>query len=463
MAVLKYRIGGTLDPDQILSWGAKITKKEIRKPNVLKFQVLQTNVPKLNDEVLYYDLANSQKFGGYIQKITDMDGVQNIDVSDYSIKLSQEKFTAIYEGVSPESIVESIINDYTDFTYVSSVSTGITISKMVFQDEWIIDGLNKLLELFNGSYNVDLSKNFNMGILGNTVSTRDILRGRDKLDGSWATDINKKAEKVIVLGSVIDQRTTEVLSGTGTEFTTAYTPENVEITGLQQTTEDIDGDYLVDVQNKKITFNTSKTDPAVSYTYKSQIRVEFGTGKTIILEKKYIESKLEARKLAIEYRNRFSDGVQSAKWIKPSDEIDLFNVGDSIYVGDDQNNKSGYYTITSVVLELPKTMKISVGETDDNLFDWQKETIERIKQLEKKNTNADYVTLYDYVTDTVNVNIKIEYTKLETITNSGEILWASETELATDGDLISDDGNDEDFALAYDDSAIPSNLKQDYL
>jgi hypothetical protein len=201
----------------------------------------------------------------------------------------------------------------------------------------------------------------------------------------------------------------------------------------------------------------------VSYTYKSQVRVELGTGKTVLLEKKYIESKLEARKLAIEYKNRFEDGSQAAKWTKVSSDIDSFVVGDMIYVLDVKNNKTGYYLISGVTLELPKKMTLEIGEGEEDLFDWQKETIERIKQLEKNNTNSDFITLYDFLNTNVQISVSVAITKLQAVLDTGVVLFASETTLASDGDLISDTGIDADYALAYDDGSIPVDEFVDYL
>lgn len=463
MATLHYRLGTTLTGDQVLSWGAKVEKKDETKPNILKFSSLYSNTPQLNDEVLYYDLDGNQVFGGYIQNIKNVDNKNEFVVGDYSVKLSQEKVNAVYENTSPEAIIEDIINNYTDLTFVSTVSTGVTISKIFFRDEWQLDAITKMLQLINGAYSVDLSKNFNLFIRADSTSSEVLTYGSDVLDNGWVNDIQKKAEKVIVLGGVIDQRTTEALSGTGTVFYTSFTPENIEIAGLQQTTENISGDYEVDIYNKKITFNSSQTDPSVSYTYKSQIKVELGTGKTVMLEKKYIESKLEARRLAIEYQTRFADGVQSSKWIKVSANINNFNVGERIYVNDSTNNKTGFYNIKSVVWELPEKMTVEVGETEEDLFDWQKETIERIKQLEKTNSNVEYITIYDFLNNNIAVTVNTEIMKLVGIVNDGTILFASETTLATDADLISDTGLDEDYALAYDDDAIPASNYIDYL
>ena len=465
MTTFNFRLGKTLAGGQALSFGAKIFKKDPRKPNILKFGIIQDSTIQLGDEVLYYDLDNTQVFGGEIQNIDDDTGVQFLEVADYSIQLSQNKINEIYPaGTAPEDIIEDIIDNYTDLTFVSSVSTGTTLDKkLVFKDEWLIDAIVKVLELFNGNYEVDINKNFTMTIMSSSLSTKDILYGRDKLNGSWKNDNQKKAEKVIVLGAIIDQRTTETLSGTGTVFNTTYKPENVQIAGLQQTTENIDGDFTVNVQNSEITFNSSKTDPDVSYTYKSQIRVELGVGKTVLLEKKYIESKSEARTLATEYKARFEDGAQSSKWLTVSSDIDSYIVGDLIYVEDDIHVKTGQYEIKSVTLTLPNRMVIEVGENEEDLFDQTKETIERIKQLEATNENSDFVNKYDYLTELIDISVVTNFTELQTIESTGEILFASETTLANDGDLISDTGADEDFALAYDDGWVPVRFWIDYL
>jgi hypothetical protein len=461
---LRYRYGSVVDMDQSISFGAKITKKDIKRPNILTFSALQSTRPKLNDEVHYFDANNVKVFGGYIQKIEDVSKIQKIEVGDYSSKYAQEKFSAIYLNMSPEAIIEDIITNYTDLTFVSTVVTGIIIEKQVFKDEWKLDAIVKMLEIFNGAYSVDLNRNFNMRIEFAQVCLKSLMYGNDILsDDGWTRDISVMAEKVIVLGAITDQRTTETLAGTGTVFYTTFKPENIQIGTLRRTTTDIAGDYTVDEDNKKITFNASQTDPSVSYTYKSQVRVEIGSGKTVILEKKYIESKSQARKLAMQYRDRFYDGAQNSKWTKIDSDIDSYNVGDSIYVSDDMNNATGSYVIKQVTLEFPNKITLDIGETEEDLFDWQKETVERLRQLESNATDNTYITLYDYLKSDININVKIEFTELKEVYDTGVVLFASDTNLATNGDLISDTGIDTDYALAYDNDGLPADQYHDYL
>lgn len=448
------------------SWAAKIEKNDSRKPNILKFGVLQSTNYVLGDEVKYFDLDQNYIFGGQIQKVTDNNGTQILEVADYAIEATETKVNEVYAPATTfEAILADLIATYSDWTLVTNITTGLSLNaNLVFKDEWLSDALNKVLALVNATIRVDKNKDVTIFLLDTTDSGKTLAYGVDTLDGGWVTDNSIKAEKVIVKGAYVDQRTTETLIGTSqTEFNTTYTPENVEIDGFQQTTSTIDGDYTVDKANNLITFDSAQTDPVVSYTYKSQIRVEIGSGKTVVLEKKYLESRSEARKLGREYKARFKDGGVSSKWIKNTSDLDAYEVGNTIDVTDEKNNKTGTYTINRVMLELPKKMTIEIGLTEQDLFDQNKETIERIKQLEQINQNQDFITLDDFLTENISVSVATTFTELKGIINDGAILWASETALDSDGDLISDDGADEDFALAYDDDGIPSEKIIDYL
>lgn len=461
---------GTAANSLATSWGAKIDKTGPKTPNVLKFGVLQNSLYQLGDEVKYYDLNQNYVFGGEIQKITEANGTTTLEVADYYVKAGQNKANVVYSaGDVIEDIIADLISTYTDWNLVTNITTGISLgANLVFRDEWLNDSFTKVLDLVNASIRVDKNKDVIVFLLDINDSGKTLAYSVDTLDGGWITDNSIKAEKVIVRGAFIDQRTTETLTGTSqTEFTTTYTPENVEIDGFQQTTSTIDGDYTVDKANKKITFDVAQTDPVVSYTYKSQIRVEIpgetDDAKVVVLEKKYLESRSEARKLGREYKARFKDGGVSSKWNKNASDIDSYDVGNTIDVTDDKNNKTGIYTITKVSLELPKKMIIEIGLGEQDLFDQNKETMERIKQLEQVNQNQDFITQDDFLSENISVSIAATFTKLQGIINDGAILWASETPLATDGDLISDTGLDADYAIAYNDDGIPSANIIDYL
>jgi len=466
MTLFNLSISKTLTGGHIPAWGAKIAKKKSRKPNELSLVIASGNNVTIGDEIKFYDLDNNYKFGGFVQKPNDSTGVQFLQISDYSIVLSQVSVNEVFNaGDTYAEIIEYLIDTYTDFSFVNNLTvTTPTLSKnLVRRDVWVLDVITELLQVFNGNFIVDKNKVFTLSQLQDNLNSSSLINGVDALIGRWQTDNNMKAEKVIVKGALIDQRTTETLTGTGTEFFTARIPKSVEISGLTQTTEDIDGDYTVEATDKKITFDSSETDPVVSYTYESQIRIELGEGKTVTLERKYLDTKSEARKLAREYQAKFIDGAQSSKWLKSTSAIDDFNIGDGIPVTDDINNKTDVYTIQSVLLEYPNKLFITVGEEEEDFFDWQKEAIDRIKQLEQKDNNSDFISVDEFIISNLKIKVTTEFTELKSYIDDGELLWASETTLASDADLISDTGLDEDFALAYDDSAVPSGNIIDYL
>ena len=85
MTLYNYRLGTTLDIGQLLSYSGNIKKKESNKPNTLFFITVTNTALVLNDEVKYYDPDNNLRFAGYIQNIQDNNGVQTIEVADYSI------------------------------------------------------------------------------------------------------------------------------------------------------------------------------------------------------------------------------------------------------------------------------------------------------------------------------------------------------------------------------------------
>lgn len=466
MTLFNLSIAKTLTGGHIPAWGPKIAKKKARKPNELTLVIASGNNITIGDEIKFFDLDNNYKFGGFVQKPNDSTGVQFLQVSDYSVLLSQISVNQVFNaGDTYVDVIEFLIDNFTDFTFVNNLTiTTPTLAKnLVRRDVWILDIITELMQVFNGNFTVDKDKFFTLSQLQDTLNTSSLINGVDALVGKWQTDNNMKAEKVIVKGALIDQRTTQTIIGTGTEFFTARIPKNVEIIGFTQTTEDIDGDYTVEATDRKITFNSSQTDPVVDYSYESQIRIELGEGKTVTLERKYIDTKSEARKLAREYQARFIDGAQSSKWLKSSSAIDDFNVGERMPVTDEINNKTDSYVIQEVMLEYPNKLFITVGEDDQDLFDWQKEAIDRIKQLEQKDNNSDFISVDEFIINNVKITVSTEFTELKSIIDDGTILWASETTLASDADLISDTGPDIDFALAHDDSAIPPGNIIDYL
>lgn len=460
----KASISGAIDVSQSI-----LTKR----PNAcksVKFKLGYNGIITLGQTAEYYDSNDNLILDGKIKEAKELskdihseNRIYEITIYDNGYALIDGNLNDVFRNLSPEELIEDVVtaNNLT-FNNLLPASSGITIVKKVYKDLDPIEAVNEMCNLLGANWRVSGSQ-FTLFRRGDFTSS-EIIDGTSSWalnNEGWIDDTDKQAKKVIVKGGSILQRTAEQVIGTGTIFTLSRTPEDMEITGLTQTTESIDGDYTVDKEAKQVTFNTSKTDPIFYYSYLSQIRIEVGDGSPIkVLEKKYIEDILEAREVGRKYIGIYGDGIQSSTWINNNIfdlDITNFNVGDLILVKNKLNtSRDGTYEINKIIRKYPQRTEILVGEDTLSLFDWQGESKERLKQLEQKDQNDDFLQFDKFNMGKLKVKVSAEIDKLLIVINDGKILWASETPLSTDADLISDTGADEDYAIAYDDDGLPS-------
>lgn len=455
-------------------------KKE-NEPSYIKFKFKYTGTIEKNTEITYKDKNDNVILTGKIKQIKELGNdpitqtkIYEATAYDKSYILKEANLNKIYlAGLSLEEVLEDIVEKY-GLTFVNELNpSGIILERRkAYFDRDPIEAVNELCSTLGAVWRQE-GDNFILYRQAGETITIEIDGTDDWNTVGWIDDTSKMCERVIVKGAKILQRTSEQLSGTGTIFYTTRTPEDMEIEGLVQTTETFDGDYVVtkgdfevgpDVKKGKIEFDTEQTDPLVYYSYYSLIRVEAGkSGDEVItkeIAKNYIESASEARKFAREYLKLYADGLQTSEW--KTNNILNYNInniisGKKIRVINKLNpNRDGEYLITKVERTYPKELKINVGEDIYSLYDWQKEAKDRIKQIYDVDSNADFAQVDISTSGDFDVKANLNYTHFFGVRDLGEILFASETTLASDGDLISDDGLDEDFAMAVDDDGLSS-------
>lgn len=480
---------GSITGDQVKVAQSHLHKKE-NESNFIKFKCGYEGTIEKNSAAKYIDYNGNTLIEGKIKQIKELANDPNTDKKIYEITLydkgyvlKEQNLNKIYdEGTTPEEIIEDIVELY-NLIFVNDldISSGVTIERRKrYLDRDPIEAVNELCQTIGAVWRVEGS-NFILYRIGQNTSSEEIdANAKWTIPEGWIDDTSKQCTRVIVKGGRILQRTTENLSGTGTVFYTTRTPEDVQIEGLTQTTETIDGDYTVkkgdfDVggtdKKGKIEFESEQTDPVVNYSYYSQIRVEAKVGDGDIvkeIEKNYIESSYEARKFARKYLEIYQDGFQVGEWINPDTtglNINNFITGDKIQITNKLNpSRDGEYVISKVERRYPRQIKITVGEEVNSLVDWQAEAKDRIKQLTEIDGNFDFVQLDEFLSGDFDVGLTSNFTYLYAIHDTGEVLFASDTTLSSDGDLISDTGDDVDYALAYDDDAtFPAGTKTDYL
>jgi hypothetical protein len=453
-----------------------LTDKENSSSNV-KFRIGMDEVVDIDSTAEYYDSNSNALITGKIKKAKEISKDANSDAVIYELTIFDEGYRLIdgnlnevFRNKEPEEIIEDVVVGV-GLTFVNQLpaASGISISKKVYQDRDPIEAVNELCNTLGANWRVE-GTTFYLFRRGYTLSSETIDGTSEwalNRDG-WVDNTDKQAKTVIVKGAVITQRTAETLSGTNTVFTLSRTPIDIEFAGLTQTTENINGDYTVDKQAKEVTFDVSQTNPEALYSYESQVRAQVGSGEPIkVINRSYIEDIIEARKLGRKYLEIFGDGIQSARWINKdiySMNLNNFIVGNKIPVINRLNtDRDGQYVITKIVRKYPTQNEITVGEDETSLYNWQSESKDRIKQLEERDQNSDFVQLDVFQTGKVQVKLTAALTKYLVVINDGKVLWASDTTLSTDADLISDTGPDVDYAIAYDDSALPSGSFIDIL
>lgn len=435
----------------------------------VKFLIGMT-VPVIRDQTAeYYDSNDNLLLDGKIKKAKELSfdaatgsRIYEITIYDNGYNLVDGNTNEIFRDKLAEEIIEEVV-EANGLTFVNQLpsSSGVLIPKKTYLDRDPIEPVNELCNTLGANWRVEGST-FYLFIRAQTLSsvTIDGKIGWTLNRDGWIDETDKKASTVIVKGAVITQRTAETVIGTGTEFILSRTPIDVEFVGLTQSTENIIGDYEVDKQEKKVTFNSPETDPEFFYSYESQVRVQIGDGDPIkVLDRNYIEDIAQGRKLGRKYLEIYSDGIQASTWINNDmfglDINDLI-VGYKINVLNKLNtSRDGPYVITKVIRKYPTQNLITVGEDETSIYNWQAESKDRIKQLEERDQNSDFVQLDVFKTGSVKPKITTTLTQYLVVINTGEILWSSDTTLANDADLISDTGPDVDFAIAYDDSALP--------
>jgi len=404
--------------------------------NVLKLTIKPTLNISIGDEVKFNDYKGVYIFGGIVKNIS-VGKTKELEVFDYSSVFLDTLINNVYRDLTPEAIISQIISSYTSFTFNSNITTTNILKKLVLKDEKLIDVLKMLSDLLAAEFYVDKNKNFFLELNSEKDSGLAITEGIDMNVSGWKYNTDKQAGQVVVKGGKTSTRTQEAKQGTNTIWTLAREPRDLkcwaalspDVFFIENVEGKIDGNYSIDVQKKEVTFLTAVTDPVFEYSYDSQIKVTAGNGsvqKEIV--KTYIETLQEARTLARNYLSKYEFGTLSAVFRVNSMDIEAYRPNQKIFVTDNffTPNVSQYFQISKVVRKSNGVMEVTVGEVEANLFDWQKESQERIKQLELVNDNSDFIQIYEFIRDGVLVKVTVTFPRRQYRTIvAGALFWDS--------------------------------------
>ena len=418
---------------------AKLEKVNARAANKADINLSISTTVTDKDRVEYYNRNNRLMFVGNVDKIGTF-GSKKLTVYDLSYK--KTLVNNIYTGQSPEAIIEHLVNTYTDMTYTGSFSSGFTIDVQPFIDMPVMDAIKQMLDLIESDYRVSLTGTFQIEKTGSVAASFNIninLTGANAIlsEDGWIDDSEDKVSKIILVGDKVTYQKTNsfVATASQTDFITTYKPtgtmsvsqNGTELTPQEEGTST--GDYTRDDVNKTVTLTTGATvsdDIDILYDYQKDVRVEIEidnqAGQDRLFTKKHIKTYQEGRKVARKLANFYGVTAKRGKLTIPA--MDQFFNLEPNYTSTAKDTIRGVnqkITYEKVIYEFPNGgLTVEVGRPEYDLFDWSKETQQRIKDLEETNQNNEILQRYRYVLENIQLSV-IELTvtrKTRTIGNS---------------------------------------------
>lgn len=369
-------------------------------------------------------------FSGTIYNIERVGNVtRKLIVKSYSAQFLQVNVNEYYSNVSPEYILNDMLQKYTDLTYASTITSGVTLEELTIKDKKLIDVINDLCDILIWQVRVDYNKNIYFEERGVQDTGLTLTVGQEIVSvPTWTKNTDNVINRITFEGDNQTFNTSESFNGTGAQtiFTLTYKPENVEvyISSVKQNPEItgaiIGGNYSLNKDEKTITFNAASipavgTDNVVvNYTYLVPIRIETQSSPLLTadeirwkkIENKSIKTFADARKYIAQIFQKC--GVPATQ----SSNVTLQTWSESI-VGNSKATfvdvKSGIneeLVIYKIKFKYPSpSVKLVVGRCGTDFFSYQKDLLEKIKELQAKLSSQDIIQKYFNVFESVKVNV----------------------------------------------------------
>lgn len=343
------------------------------------------------------------------------------DLSLYTngYELNNIPVSQVYEGRSPEYIVQDLIDNYTtSLTYASSTSSNITIEKFIAQG-YLIDVIREMILLTQWGLRIDVSDNVYFEPKGN-VDNGVIFRddggvGTAVQFTEWGSDSTRIVNHVKLKGGLEGRQVTETISSTGTEFTLTYKPSGAITAGSDANTTDI---TEVDPENKTVTFGSSKTDPTFTYTYNRPVVVDEQVDDSVNtygeiyeeIDAPYITKQTDGVKFVNEYLAVKS--VPAPVVVAVREDFDFtIGVNERIRCISTSRNKDQYLVVHAIKYEAHTGRTIiTLGEKEFDYFDWRVGIEDRLKKLNKKFQNDENIIFSRTIKGNINITVTAEVT-----------------------------------------------------
>ena len=321
----------------------------------------------------------------------------------------------VYENVSPEYIVQDVIDNYTEnLTYVPGTASGVTISKYI-ANAYAIDVIKDMIDILRWHTNMDANGNYTFGPKGD-INNGIVLTNGSNFDLSmWKEDKTQMFNHVKIIGGFENHFHQQVETGSSATWTLDHKPSGTfkATVGGNEISPD---DYTVDAENKTVTFTSSKTDPTFDYAYDRPIIVENQDDNSINtygeiykeIQAPWLDNSSDARRYSQNLLEIFSTPIIKAKGKYPELNFDI-SCGETVRVVDAPRNRDEELVVVKLTRlgEEGKT-EYELGDRDLAFFDWQREVQERIKKLERRFLNEEDIVFTKLTKSTASVSLSVD-------------------------------------------------------
>jgi len=377
---------------------AQIVKSDDHIVNAAKMTI-EADVSVTSASVIDFKKADESTvvFTAKVQKISEID-IWSVDLLSNGFELHNVRVEKVYTNVSPEAIVEDVVDNFTaNLTYVSSVASGIIINKYIAK-AYAIDVIKDMMDALKWSLRIDENDNVYFEPAGTVDNGAVFTNGSNVQITSWIEDKKELFNHVKIVGGFENFSTDQTFAATDTVFVLDHKPAaimKVVVSGSEISPDD----YTVDAENKTVTFDSSQENPTFSYSYDRPVIVEdqddisISTYGEVFKEipAPWMNTFADARQYSQQLLDAFSTPIQRIKVTEPGLNWDI-EVGESVLVSDPIRDKSSTVAISKITYKAGQNVtQYELNTRDPELFDWQREVMDRIKKMERRFVNEDVV------------------------------------------------------------------------
>ena len=370
------------------------------------------------------------KFGGKITKIdSDLVKTELVAQSFGKILAETEINGTVFTNRTPEYIVESLVEDKTDLTFNSSSgATGITLSQYT-ADGKLIDILKDMAALTNRVFYTTGSKLLVFDDASFNDLSLVLKHGTDVRIEDDGYDDTEIVNDLTVLGQNLIYSTIDTFNGDNSD--TVFTLDNnpvvvrVSVGGVEKTPEE---DYDFDTMARTITFATApatgSNNISVEYDFERPLYIR-GVRETSIttygrhakkLNLPWISTKADGIRFVQSYLNRYKDISRKVK-VESGRLLNSLQENDIVHLTNTQKAIDDDFVIKSIQWTYPQLKTtVEVGEYYFDFFEYDKEIVAKIHDLESAITRVKDVREYESPEETITladaIDMRIDKFKL---------------------------------------------------